>query len=107
PGCGAGGVYERQPDEGLREERHRAAAVRKDECDVATALGGAAEDDAGDRARRVGTPLDDRLRDVGDELAAAVRGRRVGISDRAATVQLVHDLSERGIPEPLVAVART
>ena len=96
----------RQAHEALRQERQRAAAVGEDQLHVAEARCGAAEHQAGNRPRRVGAPLDDRLRDVRNEVAAAIGGRGMRVHDRAPAIELLHHRRESRVAEPLVTVAR-
>src|SRR4029077_13362450 len=99
-----GGILagQRQADETLDQERHRAAAMGEDKFDVRAARSRAGEEQACDRARGVGAKLDNRRRQLGDQVAAAVRRRRMYEEDRLAPVELVHHRGEYGIAEPFV-----
>ncbi len=94
-----------QADEPAGQERQRPARMREDPADVGEFCGGAAEDDMGDRARRIGRVLDRPRRDARHQSAAAVRCGRVNVDHCLAPVELFVDRRKRRIAEILVLIA--
>ncbi len=95
-------------DEALDQERHGAAAMRPDDAKLRTARGRAAEQEVGQRARRIGAELDHRVADVelGQRVGAADRRMRMGVDHGLAPVELVEHRGQHLVAEPVVAVAR-
>ena len=96
-----------EADQPAGQERQRAAAVRPDPADVRKPerAAGFAEDQAGDRAGRVGGVFDRAGRNALDQRAAAVRRDGVDIDHGLAAVELLVHRHESGIAQVFVLIA--
>src|SRR5262249_26545873 len=85
---------------------HRPAGMAEDEADIGEARGGALEDEACDRARRVRAVFDDRIREKRLQPGAAEGRRRMDEDQRAAAVELLEDGLEARLAEIVPVIAR-
>src|SRR5262249_9751997 len=91
--------------EPLDEKRHRASAVREDHPHIRITRGRPTENDLGDRTSCVGSPLDRPFADIRKEISAATGSVRMRVNDGITPVEFLENRIERGIAEPLVAIA--
>ena len=80
--------------------------MRKDVTDIGRAARRPADDQAGNRPRRVGRILEHLRGDTRHEIGTARRVRRVNVDDGAAAIELVEHRRKDLVAQPLVAVAR-
>src|SRR6266568_3001271 len=78
--------------------------MREDDANVGIAPRRTAEDQLCDRASRVGSVLNFRIRDIRENVPTAVGGFRVRVDDGPAPVELLKNGIEKWITEPFVSV---